>query len=307
MFPAPSGCNLYGYKGIPFQEFSGNSASNESNMRQSTAQPVYDSTQLPPYYLQELLELVRAGFLIRLLVIRDITVRYKRSLFGVVWTLLHPILMMAVLTIAFSQIMRIEVENYAVLVLSGLLVWNFISEASTTAMSNMVSSGNLLSRIYLPKAIYPVASLLSSLINMALAFLPLLILMLVTRTPLRVGILLLPLPILLTCMFTLGISLTLSSIAVYFADLVPLYSVLLRIWFYLTPIVYPLSLFPASLRWLQMLNPLTHFVEFMRAVLLQGTSGDPKHVLGSVLWACLMLLLGWITFTSRADEYAYRI
>lgn len=268
---------------------------------------VYDTATLRDPAINELFELWRYRDLLQLLVVNRIKTRYKRSLLGVVWTLLNPLLNTLVLTIAFSQIFRFNVPNYAIYILSGLLFWNFFAQSTMDAMDTLVWGSSLLKRIYIPRTIFAVAVVGNGLINYLLALIPLGIVMLILRHPFTLNLLMLPAAILILGMFTLGISLLLSTMAVFFVDIVYIFNVLLQVWFYLTPIIYPLSILPERFLPLFRLNPLVHLLQIFRLLIYEGAM--PSTMLWGLtsLLALITFFTGWIIFTRKVDEFAYRI
>ena len=174
-------------------------------------------------------------------------------------------------------------------------------------MSDLIWGGSLMHRIYIPRAIFAVSALGTSLVNLLLSLIPLFLIMLVTGVPIRPAIVILPIPILLTAMFALGVALILSRMAAYFADVLEMYQILLMAWMYLTPVIYPKDIIPDRLRWLFNLNPMYHLMEVFRAPLLVGWFAGPKTVLVATAAASLVLAFGWWFFSRKADELAYRI
>ncbi len=268
---------------------------------------VYDSANRPAPVLAELLELLRYRDLLRLMVVRNITTRYKRSVLGVVWTLLNPLLTMAVLTVAFSSLFRFQLKNYSIYLLSGLLFWAFFSQATMSAMSSLVWGGQLLKRIYIPRTIFSVSAIGTALVNLLLSLVPLALIMLVLRHPFRPVLLFLPVSILLLAMFALGVALFMSTMAAYFSDVVDMYQVFLSIWFYVTPIIYPKEILPAKVAWYLNLNPLYHLLELFRAPIYAGAIPGPHTLLAAAASALVALLVGWWVFTRKAEEFGYRI
>jgi len=214
----------------------------------------YDSANVPSPAINELGELWRYRDLLRMLVSNSIKTRYKRSALGVVWTLLNPLLNTLVLTIAFSQLLRFNVKNYAIYLLVGLLVWNFFSQTTTHAMNTLVWGSSLIKRIYVPRTI----------------FAPLGLIMLVMRHPFSWTLLLLPLALLFLAMFTLGVTLLISTLAVFFVDVIDMYGILLSAWFYLTPIIYPIEIVPEKFALLLRLNPMYYMVSLFRRLIFDG-------------------------------------
>jgi ABC-type polysaccharide/polyol phosphate export permease len=268
---------------------------------------VYDSTARSKPFYEELQALIRYRDLIGQLISRSVKVRYKRSVLGVAWTMVNPLLTMAVLTLVFANIFRFPGQDYALHVLSGLLIWNFFAQSTTAAMNDLVWSGGLLGRIFVPKAVFAVSALGTGLINLALALGAYVIIALVLGAALPITILLLPVPVLLAALFTLGIALIVSTAAIYFPDTVPMYEVLLTAWMYLTPVIYPVDVLPDDLRNILRFNPLYPLVTSFRDVLIEGRFPDIGTLLSAALVSCGTLLLGWWIFTRKAREYAYRI
>jgi len=267
----------------------------------------YDSANVPSPAINELGELWRYRDLLRMLVSNSIKTRYKRSALGVVWTLLNPLLNTLVLTIAFSQLLRFNVKNYAIYLLVGLLVWNFFSQTTTHAMNTLVWGSSLIKRIYVPRTIFAISVLGNGLVNYGLALIPLGLIMLVMRHPFSWTLLLLPLALLFLAMFTLGVTLLISTLAVFFVDVIDMYGILLSAWFYLTPIIYPIEIVPEKFALLLRLNPMYYMVSLFRSLIFDGMVPSPELWLVSGVLAISTLLLGWWIFTKKSDEFAYRI
>lgn len=279
----------------------------QGRKQQVEAPPIYDSAERSLPFIEEFKELVRYRDLLVQLIARNIKTRYKRSALGILWTMLNPLLMMLVLSFVFSEVFRFSIKHYAAYALAGLSLWNFFAQTTTGAMSELIWGGGLLNRIYVPRAIFALSALGTGLVNLFLACVPLFLIMLITGVPVRPTILILPLPILLTAMFALGVALFLSRVAAYFADVVDMYQILLTAWMYATPIIYPKEIIPKNLHWLFNLNPMYHLIEIFRAPLYIGWFAGPKTVAAAVVAAVFTLAFGWLYFTGKADELAYRI
>lgn len=256
---------------------------------------------------EEIREAWRYRDLLTQLVSRNIKVRYKRSVLGIAWTMLNPLLIMAILTLVFSNLFRVTLEHYSVYLLSALVIWNFFSQTTTMAMSELIWGGGLFHHIYVPRTIFALSAVGTGLINLLFSLVPLGIIMVVTGVPLSPYLLLLPIPILLTAMFALGIGLLLSVIAAYFADVVEIYQVVLTAWMYLTPIIYPLDIIPERYRWFFNFNPMYYFVELFRAPVYSGTLPGSFRMLAAIFLAGATLLIGWGYFARKADEFAYHL
>jgi ABC-type polysaccharide/polyol phosphate export permease len=268
---------------------------------------IYDTQQRKPALVEEILAVYRYRELIRQFIVRNLKTRYKRSFLGIIWTMLNPLLTMAILTLVFSNIFRFSVENYPVYILCGLTAWNFFSASTQAAMGDMVWSGSLLSRIYVPKSVFAISAVGTGLVNLLVAMLPLLLIALLLGVKITPAILVMPLAILLLGMFALGIGLLLSAAAVYFADMIPVYEVVLMLWMYATPIIYPISIIPPQLTWIYQLNPMYYLITLFRMPLYEGIIPGWDFWLIGGGCAIIALLLGSLVFTAKSQDYAYRI
>lgn len=270
---------------------------------------IYDSARRSHPVIEELVEAVRYRHLILQLVRRDVLTRYKRSILGVAWTLLNPLGMMIVLTLAFSQIFRFDsIRSYPAYILSGLLAWTFFQQTTTAAMVNLVWGGGLLNRIYIPRAAFALAAIGTGLVNLVLSVVPLLLVNLVTGIPLTPALVFLPVSMLILAAFSLGVGLLISTIAVYFPDVAEMYQIVLTAWMYLTPIIYPAEILPQAYRvWITGLNPMYYMVRLYRLSVYDGRFPSIAELLPAVLIAGLMLGLGWWVFSRKSDEFSYHI
>jgi ABC-2 type transport system permease protein len=269
---------------------------------------IYDSSKRGFFALEELIEVYHYRNLIFQLTRRDILARYKRSILGIAWTMLNPLGMMLVLTIAFSQILRFDIPGYATFILSGLMGWNFFAQTTNAAMVNLVWGGTLLKRIYIPRSSFALAAMGTGLVNLILSVVPLIIVMLVIGTPIRPTMFFLPIPILLLVFFSLGVGLLISTWAIYFPDVSEMYQIVLSAWMYLTPIIYTEAMLPESLRfWLQRLNPMFGIIQLFRLPIYDGRLPTWDEFWPSMLISIAILIIGWLVFSSKSDEFAYRV
>jgi ABC-2 type transport system permease protein len=269
--------------------------------------PSYDSIRRPAPPVEELIELIRYRYLLVELVSRNIKARYKRSILGVGWTMLNPLLMMTVISLVFTDLFKTSLSHYSVYLLAGLTFWTFFSQTTSTAMSELVWGGALLRRIYMPRSIFAVSALGTGLVNLVLALVPLVAIALVTGAAITPALLFLPVPILLTSMFALGVGLLISTLAVYFADVIEMYQVVLLAGMYLTPVMYPLDIIPESNRWMYNFNPMHHLLYIFRVPVYEGRLPELASVGTAAAFAVPVLIAGWWFFARRADEFAYRL
>lgn len=268
---------------------------------------IYDSASRNFPALDELTQAVKYRELIYQLTRRDILTRYKRSVLGIAWTMLNPLGMMLVLTFAFSKIFRFETAgNYSTFVLSGLIAWNFFSQTTTACMNSLVWGGGLFQRIYIPRSTFAISSMFTGVINWLFSLVPLFAIILVMDKTLPWTIVTFPLSMVLLFGFSLGIGLFLSAIGIYFPDVVEMYQIILIAWMYLTPIIYPESIIPAEMLWIFKLNPMYYLVNLFRLAVYDGRLPTMSELLPAFLIAAVTLIIGWVFFTSKSKEFAYR-
>jgi ABC-type polysaccharide/polyol phosphate export permease len=269
--------------------------------------PTYDSARRHLPLAEEFNGLLRYRELVIQLVARNIKTRYKRSALGVAWTMLNPLVMTVILSVVFSEVMRFPVKHYAVYVLSGILAWNFFSQTTLSAMSELRWGGNLINRIYFPRSIFAAAALGTGLINLILSIPPLILVMLVLGMPLRPALLFLPAAILIGALFCFGAGLILSALYMQFADVMEMFQLLLSALYFLTPVMYPLAHVSESYRWVFRLNPVHYMVEIFRRPIYEGRLPAMRHVLVAAALALVTALFGWWFFARRANRLAYRV
>ncbi len=244
------------------------------------------------------------GFLLCQLVERDFKTRYKRSVLGVLWSLLNPLLTMAVQYLVFSALFRSEVEDYPLYLLSGIVCFGFFTEASASALSAVVGNAALITKVRAPIGIYPLSRVTSAAVNLSFSLVPLL-LAAALRGKLRPAALLLPLALALLAAFSLGVGLVLSSLMVFFRDTQFLWSVVSMLWMYLTPVFYPISILPAALRRVVAVNPLYHLIGFVRTLLLTGAVPPAAEWAACLLPSAAALLLGTAVFHRSEDLFIF--
>lgn len=265
--------------------------------------PVYDSARTGVPFFSEARALWEYRHLVRELISRDVTVRYKRSALGVAWTMLNPLLNMVALTIVFSVILRQGIEHFPVYFLAGMLFWNFFSQSTGHAASLSVDAAETTRRIYVPRSVFVVAAVGVGLVNLLFSLVPLVLIILVTGHPFHATWLFLPVAVVLGAMFCTGVGLVVFTLASRFADVRDTYLTLLTPWLFLTPIVYTPSLVPEGYRWIVRWNPMTYLVEVFRAPIYDGWLPGWKTFTFAVCAACAALALGWAFYASRIEEY----
>jgi ABC-2 type transport system permease protein len=270
------------------------------------AAPEYDSAARKPRAIEEFYDLLSNWPLVQGLVERDIKIRYKRSVFGFLWTLINPIAMLIVLSLAFTRVFSADAPGYPFFVIPGLLLWNFISQTSMTVAREVAVGVDLWRRVRLPKSALVVSTSTTGLVNLVLAVIPLILVIVVTGRPIGLALLTVPVTILLTSFFVLGLALLLAAIAVYFPDIADIYNILLPALLFTAPIVYPASVGTTPLSLLTRFNPLTLFVGAFRAPLYSNTAPSAESFLAMTAVGLATLCAGWIVFARSTDDIPYQ-
>lgn len=245
----------------------------------------------------------RYGYLMRQLISRDFKTKYKRSILGVFWSFLNPLLTMLVQYVVFSTLFKSDIPNFPLYLLTGIVCFNFFNEATNMSLQSIVGNAALITKVYVPKYIYPVSRVFSSTINLLLSMIPLFAVMLLTRTPARPALLLLPFGLICLVVLCIGIGFILSTAMVFFRDTQFLWGVVSMLWMYVTPIFYPESIIPDKFMLLYKCNPLYHIIRFIRIILINGVSPEPKAYALCLIASFVPLLLGAIIFKKNQDKF----
>ena len=235
--------------------------------------------------------------------IRDFRVKYQASVLGVLWSFLNPLLSMFVYLLVFSTIFKSNIEYFPAYLLTGIVLFNYFSESTSLGLNSIVSNRALITKVYMPKMIYPLAKVLSSAVNLLVSFIPMLIVMVATGVPIHKSLLLLPVVVVFLVAFCLGMTLILSTLTVFFRDTQFLWGILITVWNFLTPIFYPETIIPASFRTIYHLNPLYQIVYFMRCITVGGVSPTPVTYLYCFLVSFIPLAVGLFIFRRKQDRF----
>lgn len=255
-------------------------------------------------------------FLMTQLIARDFKVKYKRSVLGVLWSLLNPILMMTVMAIVFSQMFKFKVDgiNYLVYLMTGIVLWNYFSQASNMAMTSVVENFSLINKIYIPKYVFPIAKCLFIGIDFLLTLIPWLGIIALSYFGLgeyicHFNIYYLILPYIFLCMllFTIGIGLLLSCMSVFLRDVFHIYGIVLTLWNYLTPVFYSIEILPTKLQFLMQFNPMYQFLTITRTIVVYGQAPSIESLLIITAIGIGMLLIGATVFRKKQDKFIYYI
>lgn len=245
----------------------------------------------------------RYQFLIKQLVGRDFKTKYKRSVLGMAWSFLNPLLTMCVQYVVFSTLFKSDIPNYSVYLLTGIVFMNFFSEAVSMGMTSITSNASLIKKVYMPKYIYPVSRVISSLVNFVIALIPLMLVMLLNGLWPRPALLLLVFDILCLLGFVTGMGLLLTTAMTFFQDTQFLWGVVSMMWMYLTPVFYPETIIPAKLLTLYHMNPMYQYITFARICIIDGVSPAPTAYLWCIISSAVVLALGVFVFKKNQDKF----
>jgi len=285
--------------------------------------PVFDSDQLESHW-DKIRETLRYRYLLRNLVVRDVKVRYKNSILGVLWSLLNPLLMMMVYTVLFTVLFRgNQIRQYPIFLLVALIPWQFLQNTVISGTVSVTNNSTLVKKVYFPRVLLPSSKLFSSLVNFCFAFIVLVVLLYVFGIGLTIHALWIPLILLTQMIFMLGLAFFLATCQAFYRDTLMILEVGMLAWFFLTPIFYPYERFseyselmgiainPA--RWMRWLNPMASIVDSYRTV-LWGTVGsdgpvsmEPLMLLRTFITAVIVLIIGYLVFAKAEHLFGEKL
>jgi len=251
--------------------------------------------------------------LIQTLVVRDLKARYRGSVLGFFWSFINPLLLLLIYNFVFSTVMPgvrpADLEPYALFMFCGILPWTWFSSSLLESSSTLLSGGNLIKKVLFPAEVLPIVTVLANLAHFFLG-LPILVAFLVYyRRPLDpVELLWFPVIVLVQLVLTVGLALLLSALTVHFRDLKDLLGNLLTLWFFATPIIYPISQAPEYMRWAMNLNPMTHLaISYQEVLFYVGPHGHWRWLMSLAVLAVMIFLLGYFVFDRLRDSFAEEV
>ena len=215
--------------------------------------------------------------------------------------------MMSVQYFVFSTIFKTDIPNYPVYLLIGIISFNFFSEACGMALTSILGNAALITKVYMPKYIYPLTKVISSVVNLAISLIPLVLVMVFTGVQFEKSAILSVFFLVCLIIFSLGLGMLLSAAMVFFRDTQFLWGVFSMLWMYATPIFYPETILPENFRFILEVNPLYHFLKYMRMCILEGISPEPMMYVQSLLMALAMLLVGALVFRKSQDRFVLHL
>ncbi len=255
------------------------------------------------YLISAMFAVKKYKFLIQQLVSRDFKTRYKRSVLGMFWSFLNPLLMMLVQYYVFSTLFKSDVPYFAAYLIIGLVMFNFFSEATGQTLMSILGNAGLITKVYMPKYIYPLTKTMLSLVNFAISLVPMIVVCLLTGVHFHKSAILALYFFVCLVIFVLGMGMLLATSMVFFRDTQFLWGVFSMMWMYATPIFYPERIIPESFRLILKVNPLYYFVKNARVCILEGISPEPLQYFICIVIALGMLLIGSLVFARQQNKF----
>lgn len=240
-------------------------------------------------------------FVIRELTSREIKRKYARSFLGIIWSILNPILTMAVLSLVFSKMFSKSIENFPIYYLTGNIIWGLFSSGTNLAMDALVSNRNMLLKVKIPKQVFVLARLYTALVNFGYSFIAYVLMLIVFRIKPSITMLLLPIDIFFVALFAMGFGYALSVIYVFFADIKHLYGVVLTLWTYLCAIFYPVSALPDALQEILQWNPLFIAIDFARDCMMYQTVPSIASWIKLICFGVSSFVIGFLIFKKNEN------
>ena len=235
------------------------------------------------------------------LAINDLKLRYKNSFFGFVWSFLEPLLLLAIIYLVFTTIFKQEIENYPLYLLMGLIIWNTVERGTNTGIMSMLTKANIIKKISVRRELLVISTALTTHMMLFFELIVFGIFMAFFGIIPPITVVLLPLVFLTLFALILGLSLILGSLNVFFRDIQPIWHVILRAGFFLTPIFYTFELLPSNIQDLLRLNPVVGIMELSRAFTIDSLMPDSGQIFYTVSVSIVILLIGFVVFR-RLDQ-----
>lgn len=234
---------------------------------------------------------------------KDIKRKYYKSVLGILWTVLHPLLNMLVMTIIFSTLFHRNIENYPIYLLCGQLTFQFISGSGSRGMHAITGSAGFIRSIALPKYIFVLSRVVEAFVDLLFSMIALFLVMLVTGAPFTLNLFMLPVLLILEFMFALGLAFVLATYGTFLHDLQHIYGIFTRLWMYASAIFYPINIIPSTYRFVFDLNPALHYIIIMRAICYEGVPPSEKSLVIATCYSVLMLAFGISVFRANENKF----
>lgn len=252
-------------------------------------------------------EIYKLRYALSQLISQQLILRYRRTSLGYLWTLLNPILMMSVMALVFSSLFKTDLKNFIIFLFGGMIPWTYFNSVVSQSSSSLINNEGMIKKIYLPKAIFPLSISIALIIDSLFSFLALFLIIISVGGSISLGLIILPIGFFLLFIFSFGVGLIISIGTVFFRDLQHLINIALQGLFFLTPILYKHENLDGKIKLLVTLNPVTPFINFFRAPLVDQAFPDILTILQCVTISTFSLLMGLIIFINQDKKIIYRM
>ena len=246
-------------------------------------------------------------FAIKQMVAREVKRKYARSYLGIAWSVLNPLLTMAVMSMIFSTIFKRSIENYPIYYLTASLFWQLFSGATQSAMTALVDNRSLLLKVKLTKQTFVIARIFTALTNFGYSCVAYVLMLLVFRVRFNLYMLLFPIDVFFILLFSMGVGYALCILYVFFADIKYLYSVLLTLWMYMSALFYPVDNLNEMMQRVVNANPVYSYIRFARDIMLYGNMPEPVVWIKIIVWGVLSFAVGYLIFRKNENLVMQRI
>ncbi len=242
-------------------------------------------------------------FILRTLVTKDFKLKYRRSVLGVLWSVLNPLLMMVVLSAVFSFMFRFTIENFPLYLILGTILFNLMADSTSAAMYSITGAAPLIKKIRIEKLIFPLESVVFQIVNFVISLVAVVLVMLYFRITPTLNLLALPLLIFYVLVFSLGLGMLLAALAVFFRDVMHLWGVVITAWTYATPLFYPVDMLDGWMQTVMSFNPMYHYVTYFRSIVMWDAMPDLTENLVCLGIALVTFLIGFAVFRKSENKF----
>lgn len=235
---------------------------------------------------------------------KDVGGKYKKSFLGVLWSFLNPLLQIAVYAFVFQVVLKSNIENYAVYLCCGLIPWQFFSAVVTRGAATMIDNGNILKKVYFPREVLPVSLVTSEMVNFVISTIIILGFVIFGKIGLSFNLLWYFIILFVQYLVSIGIALIVSSVTVYFRDLLHILGIIIQLLFYATPIVYSVDQVPTKFLWVMKLNPMSYLITCYRDIFYYKTAPSMHNLLIAAVMGIFLIGIGLITFKKLEKRFA---
>ena len=245
----------------------------------------------------------RSFFLLKTLVTKDFKLKYRRSVLGIVWSVLNPLLMMLVLSAVFSFMFRFQIENFALYLILGTILFNLMANSTNCAMMSIIEAAPLIKKVRVEKVVFPLQKVSFEVLNFVISLAAVVLVMLFYRVMPTFNVLMLPLLVFYVMLFSLGLGLLLATLAVFFKDIIHLWGVVITAWTYATPLFYPVEMLDGWMQTVMQFNPMYHYVTYFREIMMWGITPGLGENLLCLGMAVITFAIGLTVFRKSERKF----